>query len=1179
MIIHKRGMDMGGRRKSSIILPILLAVLFLLSEIVSVSAQIHSEAEPDTVVNVLSTAGAEPETESEPESAEVPDTGLTDETESIPEETADTGSDPVSEGIPEEGADGESDADNTEPDESSEVEPDPGQDTGAGAISGRVWEDTDKDGLMAPEESGIAGVRLFLISAENPAEWIEEVLTDENGGYAFDDIGPGEYRVSVEAQTVNGKQYSLPETQAQQGEDNQFSIDSESEPVRSYTDRIQIEEDGEVTKVNAGLYSETQVMPMSGPGIYDVYAGAVLKGSYDTLKEAVDACNTTEVFTIVLKENDTNMGDTAQINDNDRNITLTSSTGNRFTITQTENNRRHMIVFGGSDTSLTLENIILEGTGLAGGTDKNGGVQIGYSANLVMNAGSAIQKCYWDNGGGVYAQDGTVTISGGSLTENGAEYNGGAINGSSYAKITIHGGTIAYNRAAGEGGGIYLRDRQNVLTLNAGSIDHNQAHNGGGIYARESIVQLYGGSVVYNSAASDGGGLRTTDTDLTVNGADISHNNAAHGSGISANTENNSGNTVMLLAGTVTENISTQRGGGVNIDKNMTFEMYGGEISRNQASLGGGIIASVSSGIYVYEGLIAGNTATGDGGGILAEGGCLVTLDGANVSVTGNTANTGGGIHIQSGLVINHASISNNKAAVDGGGVYTSGIATISGAVFSNNEAKVDGGGIRGTGATVALDSTEISGNRAAHGAGISANGASEVTMSNGCAITGNIGGNRGGGVNIDDGTTFTMYDGTINGNQAETGGGVIVSLDSVFTMETGEINNNTAVLHGGGLRIQKARLFINGGTVQNNRTGSNGGGVYLWKSASFSMTGGTISLNKAEGDGGGIFTEDFVYENPLNSGYTNITMTGAAAVSGNTASENQTVPGLGSAVLGFPISLLDNDEINYYPQQVAVTYDPNVANGGDGIPVTKLYGSGSNVILESPSNLELDFKPAVAGTKFIHWNTEPNGQGTSYAGDGTGIYADLELPITFYAIWGLESGTISGTVFQDDDKSGEYEAGEGLDGRVVALYRKNSSGVYVDTNRTATTDADGRYQFTVDTNHSYKVVFKVVDGTVGEAGFIVKGSTDLSNHTNQDGFSDEIDVGYQAQAETVHIVNAGYAPPFPVVTGVYLDMMPWMLLIVSSNIMILGAFTVNRCIRMKKRKYAAKRFIPRHRI
>jgi hypothetical protein len=70
---------------------------------------------------------------------------------------------------------------------------------GGGVISGRVWHDANQDGVMDEGEAGLAGVPVVLSSsnatrAANVAMW--RTRTNERGGYRFEGLRPGTYRVS-----------------------------------------------------------------------------------------------------------------------------------------------------------------------------------------------------------------------------------------------------------------------------------------------------------------------------------------------------------------------------------------------------------------------------------------------------------------------------------------------------------------------------------------------------------------------------------------------------------------------------------------------------------------------------------------------------------------------------------------------------------------------------------------------------------------------------------------------------------------------------------------------------------------------------------------------------------------------------------------------------------------------
>jgi uncharacterized repeat protein (TIGR02543 family) len=128
------------------------------------------------------------------------------------------------------------------------------------------------------------------------------------------------------------------------------------------------------------------------------------------------------------------------------------------------------------------------------------------------------------------------------------------------------------------------------------------------------------------------------------------------------------------------------------------------------------------------------------------------------------------------------------------------------------------------------------------------------------------------GGVYVNSGGTFTMYNGTISGNTASPyssgssyGGGVYVASNATFTMNNGTISGNTATLSsqgvgsfcvGGGVYVATAGTFtMTGGTISGNTASppndigrrtlySYGGGVHVARDGLFTMSGGTISGN-----------------------------------------------------------------------------------------------------------------------------------------------------------------------------------------------------------------------------------------------------------------------------------------------------------------------------------------------
>ena len=62
----------------------------------------------------------------------------------------------------------------------------------SGEISGRVWLDDSADGILDGGEVGLSGIIVNLYSS---SQVINSTVSDADGGYVFEDITPGEYRV------------------------------------------------------------------------------------------------------------------------------------------------------------------------------------------------------------------------------------------------------------------------------------------------------------------------------------------------------------------------------------------------------------------------------------------------------------------------------------------------------------------------------------------------------------------------------------------------------------------------------------------------------------------------------------------------------------------------------------------------------------------------------------------------------------------------------------------------------------------------------------------------------------------------------------------------------------------------------------------------------------------------
>jgi hypothetical protein len=283
-------------------------------------------------------------------------------------------------------------------------------------------------------------------------------------------------------------------------------------------------------------------------------------------------------------------------------------------------------------------------------------------------------------GGGIL-NDGRLTITDSTINGNSAGSTGGGISGGT---LTVTGCTLSDNSAAFFGGGI----EGGTITVTGSALSGNTADGGGGIYS-------FGGTI-------------------TVTGCTLSRN---------------SGNAIFLEEGghlTVTDSTISDNtfieasGGGINSEGDLTVTRS--TISGNSATyLGGGIYIAGIANATITDSIISGNTAISGslnpyGGGIYNSG--VLTLTGSTLS--GNTADRGGGLYNNTGTAIVSDCTITRNSAIDGeaGGIDNVGSMTVTGSILSGNSSTESGGGIASFGPLMVTDCT-LGGNSAASGGGI----------------------------------------------------------------------------------------------------------------------------------------------------------------------------------------------------------------------------------------------------------------------------------------------------------------------------------------------------------------------------------------------------------------------------------------------------------------------------
>ena len=512
-----------------------------------------------------------------------------------------------------------------------------GEISGDAGAAGMTSDDTEAEGAVQPADDGVNGENAIATAEEKAGDY---TLVDQNVASTFTD--GGKFR-------LKGSAYS--------------------------DTKIEITKNTTIDLAGHMLYH--------GPGSAELFI-VVKNGATLTIEDSAKA---TDVSSTVPN----NPGQPATIEwggnngGTPQNLTYyeTTSTPNADGPGTTETTKKHVVsgfgaIVAASDGGSVKQVISVED----GGTlNLNGGMittprDLANDGHIIYAEGKSNETHVNINGG---------FITGANLGQHRGGWGGGLCVVGAKVTVNMTNGVIAANKAA-SGGGIYAEDA--TLNLSGGVISGNATYTnainkgdntndggyGGGVYTKGANVTISGSVNITNNQAD----ARVTDNNV--------YNNGLLGGGGIASTTNG---TLTMTGGSVTANYSHEAGGGIYAgfwNQAITFKMTGGTIAGNVAenAEGGGL--RISTGTHA--------TIDADGKIYITNN---KTMTGSNSDEGRKGDWGGGGIFIQKNgrLNILKLLITDNKAGGWSGGIGAcpTGETIVSyskGAAIYNNTDNVD---------------------------------------------------------------------------------------------------------------------------------------------------------------------------------------------------------------------------------------------------------------------------------------------------------------------------------------------------------------------------------------------------------------------------------------------------------------------------------------------------------
>ncbi|HVM70346.1 MAG TPA: MBG domain-containing protein [Anaerolineales bacterium] len=273
-------------------------------------------------------------------------------------------------------------------------------------------------------------------------------------------------------------------------------------------------------------------------------------------------------------------------------------------------------------------------------------------------------------GGGITITDSSPTLSNLVVTNNYAGSNGGGlfITGNSSPAVT---NVMFKNNTANNGGGAYISVNTGstpiLKNVTFGSenppITNNGIAGGGGLYINDGNVNLINSTIDTNATSGgDGAGIYVNGGNLDMQDSLVKNNSAFGGNGggvfignsgsatiRDSNITNNSAGmsggglyvvgSVVMVKGSVSQNIAQVNGGGIELDYNNSADFVNLVVDQNQAPQGGdGGGINLNNGTATFSNLLLTNNSAWNAGGMELDNSSNVKL--VNATLDNNTASS-----------------------------------------------------------------------------------------------------------------------------------------------------------------------------------------------------------------------------------------------------------------------------------------------------------------------------------------------------------------------------------------------------------------------------------------------------------------------------------------------------------------------------------------------------------